>query len=65
VRDVVEALEGPVALAPCGNPRHDERCPRADRCATERLWKRLSATVRDLLDAYTLQDLVQEAEARA
>ena len=65
VRDVVEALEGPVALAPCGDPRHRERCPRSDRCATERLWKQLSATVRDLLDAYTLQDLAGEAEARA
>lgn len=62
VRDVVEALEGPVALAPCVDQERSTRCPRAEHCATRRLWERLSEAMTDLLDAETLQDLCREAE---
>lgn len=65
VRDVVEAVEGPVALAPCEEPEHHGCCPHADHCATQVLWKQLSATVRGMLDSYTLQDLGKEAEKLA
>ncbi len=63
VRDVVEAVEGPLALAPCEDRRQGTPCPRADHCATRGLWERLSEAITDLLDAYTLQDLRSEAEA--
>lgn len=65
VRDVVEAVEGPVALAPCEEPEYHGCCPHAGHCATQGLWKRLSATVRGVLDSYTLQDLSKEAEGAA
>jgi Rrf2 family protein len=62
VRDVVEALEGPIALAPCVEDQPQERdCSRADCCATRDLWERLSTAIRELLDAYTLHDLSSEA----
>ena len=56
VRDVVEAVEGPVALAPC--LEHGAgACPHADHCATRAFWERLSTAVEELLDAHTLEDL--------
>jgi Rrf2 family iron-sulfur cluster assembly transcriptional regulator len=63
VRDVVEAVEGPVSLAPCRERKKHERCSHAEWCATRGLWDRLSRAMRDMLDAYTLQDLRVEAEA--
>ncbi len=62
VREVVEALEGLIALAPCVDEHQDTGCPRADHCATRGVWERLSTAMRELLDAYTLQDLRSEAE---
>jgi len=62
-REVVEALEGAVALAPCVDPEDPTGCPNADLCAARGLWERLSKAMTDLLDAYTLQDLCNEAEA--
>lgn len=61
VRDVVEAVEGPVALAPCVEQHEKPHCPHAERCATRDLWKRLSRAMREWLDSYTLQDLSSEA----
>jgi Rrf2 family protein len=63
VRDVVEALEGPVALAPCLEQYEGTRCPHANRCATRGLWERVSTAVRELLDTYTLEDLCGDSEA--
>jgi Rrf2 family protein len=63
VREVVEALEGPVALAPCVDRESPMGCPKADLCEARALWERLSKAVTDLLDACTLQDLCSEAEA--
>lgn len=62
VRDVVEAVEGPVALAPCLG-RQASPCPRAAGCATRELWEQLSTKIRDVLDSYTLKGLSSEAEA--
>ncbi len=35
-------------------------CNRMDRCTTFPLWKRLSATITEVLDSVTLQDLCDE-----
>ena len=58
VRDVVEALEGPMALAPCVGYGEGAACPRAEHCATRQLWQQLSRAVSEWLDGYTLQDLL-------
>ena len=47
----VECLEGPV-----------NDCPRADSCATLRLWKELDNAVKSVVDRYTLQDLLNWSE---
>jgi Rrf2 family protein len=55
-RDVVEAVEGAVELVPCLEPQGRD-CPHVNDCATRNLWEELAATMRQVLDSYTLQDL--------
>ena len=59
--DVVQAVEGPVAVVHCALPE-DDSCNRAGKCATHLLWTRLSAVMTEFLDSVTLQDLCDEAE---
>jgi Rrf2 family iron-sulfur cluster assembly transcriptional regulator len=59
--EVIEAVEGPVALVHCVEPGGDV-CSRMDHCVTHLLWKRLSAVMKEFLDGVTLQDLVDQAQ---
>ncbi len=59
--DVIQAVEGPVAVVQCTLPGNETFCNRMDRCTTFPLWKRLSATISEVLDSVTLQDLCDEA----
>jgi len=61
---VVQALEGQVALVHCTLPCPDPEpsCSRVQRCVTHLLWKRLSETIADTLDSVTLKDLADQAE---
>jgi Rrf2 family iron-sulfur cluster assembly transcriptional regulator len=57
VRDVVEAVEGPLALAPCVEECDEPPCPQESHCPTRRVWERLSRRMIEVLEAYTLADL--------
>ena len=59
--DIIQAVEGPVAVVQCVLPEEEPACNRVDRCVTYLLWKRLSAMISDALGAVTLQDLCNEA----
>jgi Rrf2 family cysteine metabolism transcriptional repressor len=61
-RDVVQVVEGPVAMVHCVAPMGESSCERVDRCATHLLWKRLSTAMADFLDSVTLKDLCDEAQ---
>jgi Rrf2 family cysteine metabolism transcriptional repressor len=65
--EVVEAVEGPVALVDCVLPASHEvpACDRVDRCVTHLLWKQLSETVMEMLHSVTLQDLADQAQELA
>lgn len=56
-RDVVEAVEGPLALVYCVESDEDPGCERVQHCSTRRLWKHLSDEMRDILSSVTLKDL--------
>jgi Rrf2 family iron-sulfur cluster assembly transcriptional regulator len=60
--DVVQAVEGPVALVHCVDPHGEPSCQRVDRCVTHLFWRRLSVVMKEFLDAASLQDLVDEAQ---
>ena len=61
-QDVVEAVEGPVALVHCVVPGEDPPCSRVDRCATHLLWKELSEAMTNILSSVTLEDLGNKAD---
>ena len=62
--DVLRVVEGPLTIVPCNAPDPGEgaRCNRAEYCATQLLWSRLSAVVTEFLGSVTLEDLCDEAQ---
>ena len=62
--DVVEAVEGPLAVVHCALPCPDEgpACNRVDYCVTHLLWKRLSVVMAEVLYSVTLEDLAKQAQ---
>lgn len=65
--DVVQAVEGPVAIVHCILPCPEEgpSCSRADRCVTHLLWKRVSEAMTEVLESVTLEDLSEQAKSLA
>ena len=60
--DILQAIEGPIALVHCVMNEDDERpCTRTVHCATHRMWSRLSCTMEAYLDSVTLKDLMDES----
>lgn len=53
--DVLEALEGPVAVNRCQNPA--DLCEQAGRCSMEHVWARAQGALVDVLRESTLADL--------
>ncbi len=54
--EILRAQEGSLSVVECV----DSGCPREDRCATQRLWRRVSRAVDDVVDSTTLQDLLDQ-----
>jgi Rrf2 family protein len=59
--DVVQAVEGPVAVVQCTDPNVEPSCTRAEHWVTRLVWMKLSVAVTEILDKVTLQDLCDEA----
>jgi len=55
--EIIEALEGPLALVDCLEDR--EECGRIPFCATYEVWKEASALLKDFFQKKTLQDLIE------
>jgi Rrf2 family protein len=64
VREVIEAVEGPIAVVGCVLPasKREPACHRLDRCVTHPLWKQLTAVVTSMLDSITVRDLADQAD---
>lgn len=63
VGDVIRVLEGPIAPVDCVNEMNPDDCNRADYCVTKKIWSRLRDSIVEVLDSYTLEDLMNEASA--
>ena len=62
--EIVRALEGPIAPMICATEGEMETiCDRLDGCSTHFLWARVRDAVSQTLDAISLADLLQEADA--
>ncbi len=58
-RDVVEAVDGPIALNSC--VLYPEECGRSERCRMHPVWVEAQERMMDVLDRVTLADLAAEA----
>ena len=57
VLDVLEIMEGPVAIVACTVPS-GKACRRKPQCPTQRMWAEINQKIRSAFAAYTLKDLV-------
>jgi Rrf2 family transcriptional regulator, cysteine metabolism repressor len=58
VGDVFRALEGPLALVACISEENSERCQRKDVCGSAFIWSEIQAAISDVLNKYTVADLI-------
>ena len=54
---ILRLTEGSLAQVECLEGE-ENNCSRADNCVTLRLWKELDQAIKDVVDKYTLQDLL-------
>jgi Rrf2 family transcriptional regulator, cysteine metabolism repressor len=58
---ILNVLEGPIEISDCISDGSDEmNCSRANYCATRLLWIKISASVNDVINSVTLQDMVND-----
>ena len=58
VTDIIEAMEGPVALTACAEGSHDS-CARKGNCSVEARWGDVNKALNNALAKVTLADMVQ------
>lgn len=56
---ILKALEGPVAIAQCLDPKK-KGCSQIERCVSKPLWKSLGERVERFLETISLSDLLKE-----
>ncbi|HBQ85785.1 MAG TPA: Rrf2 family transcriptional regulator [Syntrophomonas sp.] len=61
VCDIIRVLEGPIAPVDCVNELNPEECDRSGFCVTRGIWTRVRDAIIEVLDSYSLQDLVDES----
>ena len=60
VGDVIRTLEGPIAPVDCVSEVNPDDCDRTAYCATRQVWSRLRDSISEVLDSYTLEDLIND-----
>jgi Rrf2 family transcriptional regulator, cysteine metabolism repressor len=56
---ILNVLEGPIEISECISD-DEMNCSRANYCATRLLWIKISASVNDVINSITLQDMVND-----
>lgn len=64
VGDVIRALEGPISPVACVSEEYPEDCLRFESCVTRIIWAEVRDKVAEVLDSYTLEDLLKEAKKK-
>lgn len=62
VREIVEVLEGTLAVSECSvDP---SSCPRASHCVGSELWSEINQAIINILDKITVEDLIKSANKK-
>ena len=59
VKEILEILEGPLALVECIVEECEEPCIRYEMCSTRFLWEKIRERLDSLASSITLADLVE------
>ena len=62
VKEIVQAVEGPVCLVDC--VEKPDFCSRTARCVAHDLWKEAAEGMAQVLEKYTLADMVEKQKAK-
>lgn len=62
VGEIIKALEGDMAPVDCVSEGKDSICDRAELCVTRIIWEELRDAINQVLDKYSLSDLLVEEE---
>ncbi|MDD3776113.1 MAG: Rrf2 family transcriptional regulator [Actinomycetota bacterium] len=60
LREIVEAVEGPIAMVECINDPHI--CSRYRHCVSKDIWAEITQDIYQKLDAVTLQDCLERQD---
>lgn len=63
--DVIRVLEGPIAPVDCISEMYPQDCERSGQCPTREIWSRIRDSISEILDSYTLDDLVTRSRSMA
>lgn len=61
IGDIIRVLEGPIAPVECVSEINPDECDRSGFCVTRGIWTRMRDAITEVLDSYTLWDLVIES----
>lgn len=59
VGDVLRALEGKMVVVDC--PNSADACAKFGSCVTKYVWRRINDSIRDTMDAMTLEEIINDA----
>jgi FeS assembly SUF system regulator len=57
INEVIEAIEGPIAVTECSDDTTDSLCEYETNCGARANWQRINAAVHEALSAITLVDM--------
>ena len=63
LKDIVTVVEGSLCLVDCVD--QPAACPRTETCATREVWREVSAKILQTLEAFTLENLVEQQTRKA
>ena len=58
VGEVFRALEGPLSVVACVGEQNEENCSKRDSCGSAFIWGEVQNAITQVLDKYTIADLV-------
>ncbi|OWZ82807.1 RrF2 family transcriptional regulator [Natranaerobius trueperi] len=61
VGDIIKVVEGPIAPVSCVDNSENNDCDRSSICAPRNVWKELRDRITEVLDEFTLEDLVSDS----
>ena len=63
--EILSAVDGPISLGDFGEPHQDGACDHEGQCVLLAIWKSAGEQMRQMMEAFTLQDVADAARGDA